>query len=214
MRLNSKQINSEIEAFLKQCQQSDNPHISASPTTKQHSYLDAGVLVLFQQAEHQQEPQWELVLTKKAEYLNKHAGQVAFPGGKFEDGDDSILSTALRETEEEVGVEAHLISPFHSLKPQMSRHNIKVYTFIAELDSGASHKPSCGEITHSFNVPIAHFINNDAVHQEVEAGLLAPCWEFQGFKIWGLTAGIIAMIIKQIFDVESIPIFDFRPIKI
>ncbi len=215
-QINSQQIDSKIRTFIARCQDvklteyknhPDNRY-SLSANRCQFSQSDAGVMVLLQQ-----QPQWQFVLTQKAQHLNKHAGQVAFPGGKFDSSDLHILNTAYRETFEEIGIDANLIQPFYSVKPIMSRYNVKVHSFLALLDKNAVYKPDMKEVSHTFTVPIKYLVQTPLQHKIVEHNLEAPAWEVGNFMIWGFTAGVINHLLHIIFGVKNSSAFDFRFIK-
>jgi len=89
------------------------------------SFPEAAVLVPITRSE---EPQ--LVLTLRASGLSTHGGEVAFPGGRRDPEDESLVFTALREAQEEVGLEPALVEVVGPLSTQISRHGIKVTPYV------------------------------------------------------------------------------------
>ena len=98
----------------------------------------------------------QLILTQRAAHLNNHAGEVAFPGGMWEGNDKDLLHTALRETEEEIGLSSSLVTPIAMLptgSPKTS--DIKVYPFVGVAESPLKLTPQASEIAAIFDLPIA-----------------------------------------------------------
>jgi len=150
--------------------------------------------VLIAVTDHPTEP--EIVLTKRAEHLNTHSGQVAFPGGKWDNTDSNLLHTALRESEEEIGLDPGLVDIRASLPPVVSRFGIKVTPYVGIVPQEAHLTPNYDELDAIFKVPVSFFLDPSSRSRtdvfEGERRFWAPVWHHQGFEIWGFTAGILA----------------------
>ena len=118
----------------------------------------AAVLVLL----HGDNENPKVLLTQRAMHLKTHAGEVAFPGGMWDSIDTDLLQTALREANEEVGLQAEAVKPIATL-PTASprRREISVTPYVA-LASGPLHLNSdSDEISTIFNVPLTLFLRHD-----------------------------------------------------
>ncbi len=144
----------------------------------------------------------ELLLTLRANYLSTHSGEVAFPGGKREPADTTLQQTAIRETAEEIALPAHHIEVIGSLEPLVSKYKIKVTPFIALVDDAIHYQPNLQEVAAIFTVPLAFFKAEPQVITHridyLNRDWYVPCYNYQGYKIWGLTAIMIAELMSII----------------
>ncbi len=145
------------------------------------------------------------------------SGQVAFPGGRVDDGDGSLLATALRELEEEVGVtRADLAGEprFVGTVPAL-RFHLTVGVFAASL--GADGKPptprSSGEVAHVFWLPRSALATTQHVHRETAYGLAeVNATAFEGHVLWGFTRRVIRDFFGlPVEDVVAGPLFASQP---
>ncbi len=138
------------------------------------------------------EPQSQLLLTQRAVHLSSHAGEVAFPGGKCDTADRSAVATALRESHEEVGLQAERVWVIGQTGSYVSRAGLKVQPVLALVDPQVHLQGNPDEIAHIFRVPLHFFLNTLPNHDhEVDfmgQTYVMPCFRYQGFVIWGLTA--------------------------
>ncbi|KNE71003.1 hypothetical protein AMAG_15263 [Allomyces macrogynus ATCC 38327] len=138
-----------------------------------------------------------VVLTLRAAHLRSHAGEVAFPGGKWDQTDASILATALREAHEEIGLPSSRTTYLTTLHPHISRINSLVYP---GHDLVGSLTVNDEEVAAVFCVPIRTFLEeNESVHASFELRWLGvQCrfhefrtpWRWEEFRVWGLTAAV------------------------
>ena len=173
------------------------------------SALDASAAVLILQKASSKRSELPCVLlTRRTFHLNSHAGEVSFPGGKWEDSDISLTVTALRETEEEVGIQAEEISVIGELPiAETSRGAIKVKPIVAELTS--SRKPtdltlSEFEIESAFWLPLdlVKKDNRERTHifRRGEQEFWAPVYVYKDYEIWGFTARMLVELVNRYFD--------------
>lgn len=148
------------------------------------------------------EPQ--LVLTLRASGLSTHGGEVAFPGGRRDPEDASLVFTALREAHEEVGLSPGLVEVVGPLSTQVSRHGIKVTPYVGFIPDYVEFKANDGEIAAVFSVPLAFFRDDprEITHRIDYLGYswYVPSYRYGGFKIWGLTAIMIVELVNLIYD--------------
>jgi len=134
----------------------------------------------------------EIIYTRRADHLNSHAGQVSFPGGMWEPEDDDLAATALRESEEEIGLHRALPQVLGAAPVRPSKNGVEVLPVVAILNEVPSLQANADEIADIFRVPIRWFYENAPTYVDVLArqkkSFRVPAWDYQGFDIWGLTA--------------------------
>lgn len=143
-----------------------------------------------------------ILLTERAHSLDAHGGEVSLPGGREDEDDDSSLFTALRETEEEVGIRQDEVEVIGELRPFVSKYGLLVTPIVGVVASGISYQPSPNEIASIFEVPVGFFreaepIRVDELNRQSEFNLV-PAYDFKGFEIWGLTSLIINEFLRVI----------------
>jgi len=103
---------------------------------------------------------WQLILTQRPETMPSHPGQIAFPGGKAE-SDETIAQTALRETKEEIGVEADDIELIGRLPSFNAVSSYRVTPFVGIVSPKAKIIPDAREVESVFEVPLSFLMNAD-----------------------------------------------------
>jgi 8-oxo-dGTP pyrophosphatase MutT (NUDIX family) len=145
-----------------------------------------------------------LLYTLRSSSLERHSGQVSFPGGIRERRDNSLLETALRETKEEIGIEKENIEILGQLDPQKTSSGGLVYPFIGIIDSLEKLKRNEMEVEKIFYIPLkwlctrSHSKYKDFVSND---GNIRKVWffdEYQGELLWGITAKITHDFIELI----------------
>jgi 8-oxo-dGTP pyrophosphatase MutT (NUDIX family) len=157
--------------------------------------LKAGVLVLF----YEVEDELRLLLTRRTERVLHHRGQISFPGGERHPG-ESIEATALRETEEELGLDLRLVKILGKLTPlYVPSSNFCIYPTVAFLPVPPDPRPQADEVDEVIEVPIAQLAHPGCRRRESrelhERQVTVPFYEFHGHKIWGATAMILAELL-------------------
>jgi len=148
----------------------------------------------------------ELVLTLRAQGLSTHGGEVAFPGGRRDPTDRDLIFTALREAQEEVGLEPKLVQVAGPLSPLVSRHGIKVTPYVGLVPSQTNYQANVGEIASIFTVPLEYFAA-DPRHTTHRIDYLGRSWfvpsyTYADYKIWGLTAVMVVELVNIVFDLK------------
>jgi len=148
----------------------------------------------------------ELVLTRRSDNLSTHGGEVAFPGGRREPADRDLVHTALRETEEEIGLKPTQIEVIGRLSSLVSLHGIEVTPIVGLLPEQPVFVPCDAEIADVFQVPLEFFCKHsrESTNRIVYQGIpyYVPSWHWQGFHIWGLTAVMIVELINLLYDAD------------
>jgi 8-oxo-dGTP pyrophosphatase MutT (NUDIX family) len=163
------------------------------------AYRDAAVLIPV--VAH--EPEASVILTVRTAQLSSHAGQIAFPGGKIDAGDADPAAAALREAEEEIGLDPAAVTVVGALAPYLSRTGYRVVPVLARVEPGAALRLNPDEVAEAFEVPLA-FLMNAANHvrgSRVFLGRERYFYEmpFGERYIWGVTAGIIRGLYEQVY---------------
>jgi len=141
-----------------------------------------------------------VLLTQRAADLKQHAGQVSFPGGRMEADDADLAHTALRETQEEVGIAAEQVSVLGFLEPMPTITGFAVTPVIGLVAATVQPVPDHKEVEFAFEVPLSFLLqrNNQRIVERELHGRTFPMVEFhyRGHRIWGATAMMILGLIK------------------
>ncbi|APG04593.1 coenzyme A pyrophosphatase [Luteibacter rhizovicinus DSM 16549] len=142
-----------------------------------------------------------VVLTVRTDTLQQHAGQVAFPGGRVEPDDVDVVATALRESEEEIGLDAGMVTPLGFLEAFETISGYSVTPVVARIAANAVLKPDPGEVAEVFEVPFAFFLEPANLRRYTMdfRGHRRDMVEFlhAGYRIWGVTAAILYNLLKR-----------------
>jgi 8-oxo-dGTP pyrophosphatase MutT (NUDIX family) len=136
-----------------------------------------------------------VLLTQRTDHLHHHPGQISFPGGHKDPGDDSPEETALREAEEEVGLGRRHVEPIGRLCEYVTRTGFSVTPVVAFIEPPFDIIPDPFEVEEVFEVPLA-FLLDPANHQrhsrEFEGHMREfHAMSFRDYYIWGATAGML-----------------------
>lgn len=136
-----------------------------------------------------------VMLTQRTAHLNDHAGQVAFPGGRVEPHDATLVETALRETEEETGLARRHIETLGHLPDYLTGSGFRVTPVVALVAPPFALAPDRYEVAEVFEVPLAFFMN-PANHQvriaELDTGRrIFHAMPYGRHFVWGATAGML-----------------------
>ncbi len=170
------------------------------PDKAQLDAAEAGVLMAITDLED--DP--HLILTKRAAHLSSHAGEVAFPGGKRDPEDITIVDTALRESYEEILLPPDKVEVIGPMPLSISKAGLKVTPIIGIIPHQLKLVPSEYEIESLFSVPIRYFLETpppDFTYREYQGvRYRVPCYHYQNYVIWGLTAYFITDCFNRIFN--------------
>jgi 8-oxo-dGTP pyrophosphatase MutT (NUDIX family) len=138
-----------------------------------------------------------LLLTQRTAHLTDHGGQISFPGGRAEPHDLSAIDTALRETEEEVGLDRSHVEVLGALPDYRTGTGYLVTPVVALVQPPFSLRADPGEVAEIFEVPLA-FLMNGINHQRRSAEFSDGrgrrsfyAMPYERFFIWGATAGML-----------------------
>jgi 8-oxo-dGTP pyrophosphatase MutT (NUDIX family) len=137
----------------------------------------------------------QLLFTQRTSHLDDHAGQISFPGGRVEAGDTSREQTALRETEEEIGLSAASITLLGRLPDHEMPSGFRITPVVGWIEAPFTVKPDPYEVAEIFEVPLEHFLKARN-YQRREYRFKGRHRHYMaiphdGRYIWGATAAIL-----------------------
>lgn len=166
-----------------------------------HAGPEAAVLLAFTR---EADPQ--LILTKRAEHLKSHRGEVALPGGMTDPDDASVIATALRESLEEIALEPEYVEVLGQLDPMVTRFGVKVTPVLGLIAPDIELVANPDELDSVFRVPLSFFMRDERLRTDrgtVNGHAVAvPCWEWQGYHIWGVTAIILVNFMNRVLGLS------------
>lgn len=143
-----------------------------------------------------------LILTKRSSRLKHHPGQIAFPGGKVDDGDGTPEAAALRESQEEIGLPPGLVDILGRLPEHETVTGYSVTPVLAHLRAPFTPVPEAGEVDEVFTVPLAHVLN--PANYRIERRRWRGEWRryyavpYGPYYIWGATARILRGLAERL----------------
>jgi 8-oxo-dGTP pyrophosphatase MutT (NUDIX family) len=151
-----------------------------------------------------------VLLTKRPETLRVHAGQISFPGGGVEPGDNGPAGTALRETNEEIGLDPALVDILGYLPEYQTRTGFTVAPVVGAVKPPFTLNPNPAEVERVLEVPLSHFLNpeNCRVGEKDYNGYKARFYSFQygDDTIWGATAGMLRGLREALSGTQPMPL--------
>ncbi|MGR3572342.1 CoA pyrophosphatase [Brevirhabdus sp.] len=158
----------------------------------------AGVLIAISQGPADE----EVILTKRSSRLRHHPGQIAFPGGKLEPEDSDAIAAALREAEEEVGLQRTQVRVIGTMPDHETVTGFSICPVVGTIDGAFQPVAEAGEVEEVFRVPLAHVL--DRARYSVESRM----WRMQQrqyytvpfgpYYIWGATARILRALADRV----------------
>lgn len=143
-----------------------------------------------------------ILLTQRAAHLNDHAGQISFPGGKIDASDASPLDAALREAEEEIGLDRAYVDPVGYLDLYATAFGFRILPTVARVKPGFELRINDNEVHDAFEVPLAFLMDpgNHQLHSKEFRGTQRSYYAmpFAERYIWGATAGILRVLYERI----------------
>jgi 8-oxo-dGTP pyrophosphatase MutT (NUDIX family) len=150
-----------------------------------------------------------VLLTKRTDHLHDHAGQISFPGGRVDAGDADVTAAALRETEEETGLNRSFIDIAGRLDTYVTRTGFEVTPLVGLVTPGFDLSPDTFEVAEIFEVPLAFFLNegNRRIESRIwqERTRYFYVYPYQHYYIWGATAGMLNNLAEVLGDLKQQP---------
>jgi 8-oxo-dGTP pyrophosphatase MutT (NUDIX family) len=143
-----------------------------------------------------------VLFTQRTAQLRAHSGQVSFPGGRAEPGDASPESTALRETQEEIGLAPERVEVIARMPEYLTRTGYRVTPVIGLVAPPLGLAPDSREVAEAFEVPLAFLLDSSNHKRETRelAGKQVGFWVMQygERRIWGATAGMLVNLYRML----------------
>jgi 8-oxo-dGTP pyrophosphatase MutT (NUDIX family) len=147
-------------------------------------------------------PRPGLILTVRPQTMRRHPGQISFPGGRIDPGDDGPIAAALREAEEEIGLDRAMVEIVGVDDPYVTGTGFEVTPVIGLIPSDLPLSPHPGEVEALFEAPLEHLL--EPAHQQVRSaewrGRMRTYYEivWQDRRIWGATAAMIVNLSRRL----------------
>jgi 8-oxo-dGTP pyrophosphatase MutT (NUDIX family) len=129
--------------------------------------------------------------------MRSHAGQIAFPGGKSDAGDDSLLVTALRETEEELGIARSSVDVLGPLDDTRTITGFTITPWVGWLAREVRVFPNASEVERAMSPPLRTFFSPPSGMPPWRG------WTIEGELLWGATAAIVDELVRLVSSVVS-----------
>lgn len=173
---------------------------SCTPTVVWPDYplKPSAVLVALQESAHG----LEFVLTRRPGHMRQHAHQICFAGGRHEFADDTLLVTALREAEEELGIDPSVVDIIGELPSQPVLSRSMIHPYLGFIPQELNFYPDPGEVEEIVKIPVVRLLNHETYYVQRVKRLLYHELVFipyQGQLIWGATAAIIRRLADQLY---------------
>jgi 8-oxo-dGTP pyrophosphatase MutT (NUDIX family) len=147
---------------------------------------------------YEKDGQLHVVLTKRTDRVETHKGEICFPGGAFEAHDPDLAATALRESEEEIGLEPGHVRVIGRLDDIVTVSSFHVSPYVGEIDAGTSPyrwRPQSTEVAEILEVPLPHLLDNANLVEvpRLREGqvTLMEGFAFGEHVVWGATARML-----------------------
>jgi 8-oxo-dGTP pyrophosphatase MutT (NUDIX family) len=144
-----------------------------------------------------------VLLTQRTSNLASHAGQIAFPGGKIDPHDESPMAAAVREAEEEIGIDRKFVEPIGYLDLYLTFSGFRILPTVARVVPGYAVVLNRSEVDEAFEVPLDYLMTpgNHERHTRENRGVIRHylAMPYQDRYIWGVTAGILRNLYERIY---------------
>jgi len=149
-----------------------------------------------------------LLLTRRSAALPNHAGQIAFPGGAWEEGDEDEVATALRESHEELGIVAATVMVLGQLDDVVTPSGFVISPIVGALPFPLQVTPSGEEIESLVPIPFRTLADPQLVeYQELVVDgsvIVSPVFHYHDYRVWGATARMVADLVSRLTGAELV----------
>jgi 8-oxo-dGTP pyrophosphatase MutT (NUDIX family) len=168
-----------------------------------HGSTDAAVLVPV----YVTDGDLHVVFTRRREDLRRHAGEVSFPGGRFDEGEADLLATALREAHEEIGLPPDAVRILGALQPTPTiATGFAVYPFVGLIEPGRTWALSAREVAEVIEFSIPQLRRGYGRRRLLRRGLpiRTDTYQVGEHLIWGATARILSDLLERLDTIEAV----------
>ena len=144
---------------------------------------------------------WTL-FTKRTDTVEHHKGQISFPGGGQHPEDENLWGTAIRETEEEIGVPRESVRQLGALPRMLTVTDFDVSPFVGAIPYPVAFRPEPGEVESILEIPLSYLLDPQVVEEKLlrwkGRDVKTLVYHFRGHAIWGATARILADFLEAL----------------
>jgi 8-oxo-dGTP pyrophosphatase MutT (NUDIX family) len=162
-----------------------------------HGRTDSAVLVPL----YEENDGLHAVFNRRRDDLRRHAGEISFPGGRQDEPDESLVHTALREAEEEIGLPSDAVEILGALQPTPTlATNYAIYPFVGRIEPGHVWKPSAGEVAEVLELSLDDLRAGYARKRLLRRGVpfRTDVYCVDDNLIWGATARILGDLLDRV----------------
>jgi 8-oxo-dGTP pyrophosphatase MutT (NUDIX family) len=148
-----------------------------------------------------QDGELHTVFTKRRDDMRRHAGEISFPGGRYDEGERDLMATALREAEEEIGLPADVVDVLGALQPTPTiATGYAVFPFVGMIEPGRIWTPSPSEVSEVIELSLRRLLAGYQRRRLIRRGLpiRTDTYLVDDHLIWGATARILADLFDRI----------------
>jgi 8-oxo-dGTP pyrophosphatase MutT (NUDIX family) len=144
------------------------------------------------------------VFTERRSDLRRHAGEISFPGGRQDEPDEDLRTTALREAEEEIGLPASEVELIGALPPVGTFvTGYRIHPFVGRIPSGHAFEPQESEVARILEFSLRDLVAGHEMQRLVRKGVpfKMPTYTVEGHLVWGATARIVQSLLERLAPV-------------
>jgi len=149
-----------------------------------------------------------ILLTERSPEMEKHAGQVSFPGGHVEESDDGYIAAALRETQEETGIAPEYVTVLGGLDECRTGTGFRIAPVVGLVERGFSLTPERSEVAEIFEVPMSYLFDptNHGRGSFERNGRHREFYDinYEGHRIWGATAAMLINFYSKLDELNYV----------
>lgn len=169
-----------------------------------HGSKEAAVLV----ALYELDGAMGTVLTRRREDLRRHAGEISFPGGRRDPGEPDLVSTALREANEELGLDPAAVEIVGALPPTPTiATGYAIHPYVGLISPAQDWQPSEREVAEVLEVPLQALLDGYGRRRLIRRGIpfVTDTYEIGDGLVWGATARILGGLLRRLGETGLIP---------
>ncbi len=144
------------------------------------------------------------VFTERRDDLRRHAGEISFPGGRQDHPDEDLRVTALREAEEEIGLDPDGVELVGALPPVGTFvTGYRIFPFVGLIDAGQTWRPQASEVAQVLEFTLADLVRGHEMQRLLRKGvpIKTPTYTVDGHLVWGATARIVQELLERLAPV-------------
>ena len=144
---------------------------------------------------------WKTILTERRSDLRRHAGEISFPGGRQDHPAEDLRSTALREAEEEIGLDPAGVELVGALPPVGTFvTGYRVFPFVGIIEPGQTWRPQASEVAQVLEFTLEDLLAGHEMQRLLRKGvpIKTPTYTVEGHLVWGATARILQSLLERL----------------